>query len=46
MVEFFAQRVILGKAPFSQVPAKLKNGVRNYSSYLTISFSLVRMKNE
>lgn len=30
MVEFFAQRVILGKTPFSQVPAKLKNGVRNY----------------
>ena len=29
MVEFFAQRVILGKTPFSQVPAKLKNGVRN-----------------
>ena len=28
MVMFFAQRVILGKISFKEVPAKLKDGVR------------------
>lgn len=28
MAMFFAQRVILGKTPFSKVPAKLKDAVK------------------